>query len=69
MSNATGKLPILRHALTIEAPDARGMTSSCISCTYFNEAMEHCSKFKQRPPARVIAFGCEAYLDGEEIPF
>lgn len=61
--------PILRTGLKIEAPDARGMTSSCISCLAFNEASEWCKTYGARPPARVIAFGCESYDDEDEIPF
>lgn len=46
---------------------------SCISCAYFYEhhenptLHEHCSKFGQRPPARVIAIGCQFWE--EPIPF
>lgn len=30
---------------------------------------EMCTKFKARPPARVIAFGCKDYEDEDSIPF
>ena len=61
--------PHLRHNLVIHAGDQLGMTTSCISCLHFDEASEICKAFKQRPPARIIAFGCKTYEDKEEIPF
>lgn len=62
-------MPKLRSNLSIIPADNLGMTSSCISCIYFNEPNELCDKFKARPPARVIAFGCAEYSDKEEVPF
>lgn len=44
--------------------------ASCINCSQFDEKMEICRKFKQRPPARVIALSCgEDYEDENDIPF
>lgn len=40
---------------------------SCLTCTNFDEPSEICILYQQRPPARVIAMGCESYL--EEPPF
>lgn len=40
---------------------------SCLRCCQFNEQTETCLNFAQRPPARVIAFGCDHFH--EEIPF
>lgn len=42
---------------------------SCVNCIYFNEKIEHCTKWNARPPARTIAFGCESYQDDLEIPY
>lgn len=42
-------------------------TKSCLTCDNFNEPNETCRLNGLRPPARVIAFGCECYED--EIPF
>lgn len=45
---------------------------TCLNCKHFNEQLELCNKFKSRPPARVIAFGCPAHEDIddlEDIPF
>lgn len=41
---------------------------SCINCIYFKEN-ETCDLAKQRPPAKVIIFGCNSYSDVNEIPF
>lgn len=42
---------------------------SCLNCKLFNEKQEICSKYNQRPPARVIVFGCNDYEDTSDIPF
>lgn len=31
----------------------------CLTCGYFLEGQDECSKFGVRPPARVIVVGCE----------
>lgn len=41
---------------------------SCINCEHFLEYDEKCKLYNQRPPARVIAYGCEKWED-IEIPF
>lgn len=46
-----------------------GNTKNCINCVFFRESEELCSKFKQRPPARVIALSCEHHEDCNDIPF
>ena len=38
---------------------------SCMTCNNFEEETEHCRLFQQRPPARVIAYGCEYWDDLE----
>lgn len=51
--------------------DPNQLVRSCISCDHFVEAKEACKiSDMQRPPARVIAFGCPKYecLD-DDIPF
>lgn len=47
--------------------DIEVFTRSCINCEHFNEEKELCSMFNARPPARIIALGCEHHID--EIPF
>lgn len=42
-------------------------TRTCLNCDHFDETKELCNKFGQRPPARIIAFGCEHYVD--RVPF
>jgi len=42
-------------------------TKSCMTCDHFDQAKEKCGLNGQRPPARIIAFGCECFID--EIPF
>lgn len=40
---------------------------SCLTCDMFKEQEEQCTVYSARPPARVIAYGCDQYI--EEIPF
>lgn len=49
--------------------DGKGATMSCINCTNFDESTEICKKYLQRPPARIIAYSCEAHEDANDIPF
>jgi len=42
---------------------------SCITCAHFTEATEQCAIYNCRPPARVITFGCDKYIDQSEIPY
>ena len=42
---------------------------SCLNCLLFNERAELCNKYNQRPPARIIAYGCKDWEDIKEIPF
>lgn len=44
-------------------------TKTCLNCVHFNEPTEICTKFNQRPPARVIALSCEQHEDNHDIPF
>jgi hypothetical protein len=45
------------------------LVRSCVSCGHFT-ADETCTKNnKLRPPAKVIAFGCDSYSDNDAIPF
>lgn len=52
-----------------------GLQQSCLSCHFFDEdgrksgEKEQCTAYKERPPARVIAFGCPNYSDADDIPF
>jgi recombinational DNA repair protein RecR len=42
---------------------------NCITCQNFDEEKELCKLCNQRPPAKVIAYGCPQYDDIENIPF
>ena len=42
---------------------------SCLNCKAFSEEKELCLKYNQRPPVRVIVFGCNSYEDISDIPF
>lgn len=42
---------------------------SCITCEHFDEKNENCKIVNQRPPARVIVFGCDSWYNKDEIPF
>lgn len=47
-----------------------GITPSCLSCESFNEEKEICNAANgTRPPARIIALGCNLYHDKDSIPF
>lgn len=45
----------------------RRVIPSCLTCEHFVEANELCIKYKQRPPARVIAYGCPSWDDNIQI--
>lgn len=65
------ELAIARHT----SDDHNGICPSCISCKHFDEKGEKgfgpeiCLPANQRPPARIIAFGCNTYADKDNIPF
>lgn len=42
---------------------------TCINCDHFIEKTEMCKQWNAKPPARVIAFGCDKYKDEDLIPF
>lgn len=42
---------------------------SCLVCEKFDEANELCKLANQRPPARIIAYGCPSFTDKEQPPF
>ena len=53
--------PVVHQAL-MEA------TKTCITCDHFDQRGEVCNLYnKMRPPAKIIAFGCDSYEN--EIPF
>lgn len=40
---------------------------NCVNCDNFDESTEVCSLVNQRPPAKIIARGCERWI--VRIPF
>ena len=40
---------------------------TCVNCEHFDQASEFCALAGSRPPAKVIAYACEHWL--EDIPF
>ena len=40
---------------------------TCVHCIYFDQNSETCALAGQRPPAKVIAFGCARWE--QDIPF
>lgn len=55
------------------------LSKTCITCISFREyarndanerhPAEWCMHYKEKPPARVIAYGCKSYCHDDEIPF
>lgn len=60
----SGMADYLRDAL-VSALDRA--TRTCLNCERFDEPTEMCEKFQARPPARIIAHGCDEHE--EEVPF
>lgn len=59
----------IRDALNYAVETHKPIYQSCINCEHFDELNgEICKLAKARPPARVIAYGCEQWCD-MEIPF
>ena len=47
-----------------------GCLNNCLLCKHFVEHMEMCEKYGQRPPARIIAYGCPDYDASDPfVPF
>lgn len=61
---------IVRLTIDLASMLPEQIVKSCLTCDNFDEPSEICKKFNARPPAKVIAFGCEGYCNiEEEIPF
>ncbi len=46
----------------------RNSVKCCPNCENFDGGMERCRLNDKRPPAAVIAFGCECFVDND-LPF
>jgi hypothetical protein len=40
---------------------------TCVTCDSFNQVKETCNLNGLRPPAKIIAFGCECFT--QDVPF
>lgn len=59
----------IKNAVDAAIATSQAIYRSCINCEHFDELNgEICKLAKARPPARVIAYGCEQWCD-MEIPF
>lgn len=47
--------------------ELRNGLQTCITCEHFDEPREICNLAAKRPPAKVIAYGCNAWK--ERTPF
>ena len=54
-------------ASRVFAEEVRRLYKNCVTCEHFDKRSETCNLNRMRPPAEVIAYGCECY--SEEIPF
>ena len=63
-----GRLEVLSTELTKAfVGNIERALRTCVTCEHFDEAKEQCGLNGLRPPARIIAFGCECWED--RIPF
>lgn len=44
-------------------------TRTCVNCMHFDEIKEECSLVGTRPPAKVIASGCNVWEHDGTVPF
>lgn len=74
MKQEDAKEQLVQRIEAVSAQFAAGLTRvvenaarTCIVCDHFDLPKELCNLNRQRPPARIIAFGCECFEN--EIPF
>lgn len=66
--NSVDKIQVLQQRIKIqELAIATEHWMSCLGCEWWDEKGETCTQFKRRPPAKVIAVGCQGYQPS--IPF
>jgi hypothetical protein len=65
-SLTTAQLTETKRALTLRLIQAEVITT-CLNCNDFAEGTEVCLRHHVRPPAAVIASGCEDWLP--DVPF
>lgn len=58
----------LERQLTSER--AENLHVSCVNCDAWNHGEEYCMTYRERPPARIIAFGCPEWHNvNDDVPF
>lgn len=50
-----------RQLVKLAVDNLKSAMQTCLNCEHFSEQREICLTYNQRPPARVIAFGCPAF--------
>lgn len=49
---------------------AENLHISCVNCDNWQHQEEYCMKFRDRPPAKIIAFGCIDWTNiNDDVPF
>lgn len=58
------------HIAELEKQPAELLHKSCVNCENWEDSAEMCMKYRARPPAKVIAFGCIDWFNlNDDIPF
>lgn len=57
---------IIRSAME---KDHNYLYQCCLNCENFHEGKNICLLVNKTPPAKIITFGCEKWVDRDEIPF
>lgn len=58
---------IAARVMTAHLAEFERLVQTCITCEHFDEPREICNLAAKRPPAKVIAYGCNAWK--ERTPF
>lgn len=54
----------------LKAQRAENLHVSCVNCDNWGAQVECCLKYNQRPPATIIAFGCNEWSNvDDDVPF
>ena len=57
----------IREALRPLAGEINRRT--CLTCVHFKEPEIFCNLHKANPPARIVAFSCDDYMDNLGVPY
>lgn len=60
----TDRVVAIENAITSFKQIVEMNLQTCVHCVHFTETNEICDVVKQRPPAKIIAFGCEQFDNG-----